>query len=43
MNYIGDKFYGLLRGDLCEGPHLNPLRELVDCDQDVSVAPRVLF
>lgn len=43
MNDVGDKSYGLLRGDLREGPRLDPLREFVDCYQDVSVGPSVIL
>jgi hypothetical protein len=43
VNDVGDKFQGLIRGDLCDGPYFDPHREFVDCDQDVGVALECLF
>jgi hypothetical protein len=43
VNDAGDKFHGLFKGDLCEGPRFDPLREFFDCDQDLGVAPECPF
>jgi hypothetical protein len=32
VNDVGDKFHGLLRGDLHDGPQFDPLRKLIDCN-----------
>jgi hypothetical protein len=43
VNDAGDKFHGLFGGDLCERPCFDPLREFIDCNQNVGVAPSALL
>jgi len=39
VDYVGEELHCLLGFDLCDGSSLDPLRELVDCYQQVSEAP----
>jgi hypothetical protein len=43
MDDVGDEPDGLVRGDLHDGPCLDPFGELVDSDQNVHVAMGCLF